>query len=253
MVVLSASREGEERFGETAWSMVLAAGGTSEPRAKEALAELCRIYWPPIYGYLRRRGYDRDDAQDMTQSFFQHILQDETLRRASRDRGRFRSFLLGALSRCLADEQAQLRALKRGGGVQFLSLDEFEAEELHHQSIAIELTPDESLDARWAGLLLERALGQVRAEFSAEGKADSFEVLFPFLSGEKPEVSYDQVAQRLGVGLGAVKTLIHRLRRQFATAVRREIMQTVSAPHEVDDELRRLRSVFARVGEQKAP
>jgi RNA polymerase sigma factor (sigma-70 family) len=253
MPVLSASLHGEERFGETAWTMVLAAGGASEPRAREALAELCRIYWPPIYGYLRRRGYDRDDAQDMTQSFFQHILQEETLRRASRDRGRFRSFLLGALSRCLADEQAQLHSLKRGGHVQFISMDELAAEELHHQGIAAELTPDESLDARWAGLLLERALAKVSADFFAEGKEDTFEALSPFLSGEKPDVSYDQVAQRMGVGLGAVKTLIHRLRRQFATAVRREIMQTVSAPHEVDDELRRLRSVFARVGGQQAP
>lgn len=252
MVVLSASRDGEERFGETAWSMVIAAGGASEPRAKEALAELCRIYWPPIYGYLRRRGYDRDDAQDLTQSFFQHILQDETLRRASRDRGRFRSFLLGALSRCLADEQAQLRALKRGGGFQFISMDELAAEELHHQSIATELTPDESLDARWAGLLLERALAKVRAEFSAGGKADIFEALSPFLAGEKADVSYQKVAERMKVGLGAVKTLIHRLRRQFATAVRREVMQTVSAPHELDDELRRLRSVFARAGERQA-
>ena len=252
MVVLSSTRDGDERFGETAWSMVLAAGGASEPRAREALAELCRIYWPPIYGYLRRRGYDRDDAQDMTQSFFQHILQDDTPPRLARS-GTLPQFSLGALSRCLADEQAQLRALKRGGGVQFISMDELETEELHHQGIATELTPDESLDARWAGLLLERALAKVRAEFSAEGKADTFEMLSPFLSGEKPDVSYDQVAQRMGVGLGAVKTLIHRLRRQFATAVRREIMQTVSAPHEVDDELRRLRSVFARVGGQQAP
>jgi DNA-directed RNA polymerase specialized sigma24 family protein len=107
MVVLSASREGEERFGETAWSMVLAAGNASEPRAREALAELCRIYWPPVYGYLRRRGYNRDDAQDLTQIFFQHVVQEEMLRRASPARGRFRSFLLGALKRCVTDEQAK--------------------------------------------------------------------------------------------------------------------------------------------------
>lgn len=228
------------------------AAGESEPRAKEALAQLCRIYWPPIYGYLRRRGYDREEAQDLTQSFFQHILQDETLRRASRARGRFRSFLLGALSRCLADEHAQLRALKRGGRAQFISLDELAAEELHHQQVAVGLTPDESLDARWAGLLLERSLAKVRAEFSADGKAETFEALSPFLAGEKPDVSYQEVAARMGIALGAVKTLIHRLRRQFASAVRREIMQTVGAPHEVDDELRRLRSVFAKLGEQQA-
>ena len=98
--------EGPERFQETAWSIVLAAGNASEPRARQALAELCRIYWPPIYGFLRRRGYNRDDAQDLTQTFFEHMLQDETLRRASPERGRFRSFLLGALDRVIADEQA---------------------------------------------------------------------------------------------------------------------------------------------------
>src|SRR4051794_31468105 len=100
----SGSHSGEARFGETAWSMVLAAGNASQPRAGQALAELCRIYWPPVYSYLRRRGLNRADAQDVTQSFFQHIVEDETLRRATPDRGRFRSFLLGALTRCLADD-----------------------------------------------------------------------------------------------------------------------------------------------------
>jgi RNA polymerase sigma-70 factor (ECF subfamily) len=106
------------------------------------------------------------------------------------------------------------------------------------------------LDARWAGVVLERALEKVRAECSAEGKADLFEALSPFLGGSKPHVTYQQVADRMNLGLGALKTLIYRLRRQFARAVRREITQTVSAPHEVDDELRRLRSVFARAGQQ---
>lgn len=245
-----ASGGAEDRFGETAWSVVLAAGADTEPRAQAALAELCRIYWPPIYGYLRRRGYKRDDAQDLTQSFFQHILEDETVRRASPDRGRFRSFLLGALGRHLADAAASQRALKRGGGVQFVSVDEMAAEELHHQRGANDLSPAESLDARWAGLLLERALAKMQAEFSAAGKAATFEVLSPFLAGDKPDTTYAEVAQRMGLALGAVKTHIHRLRRQFATAVRQEVMQTVSAPHEVDDELRHLRGVFARVGEK---
>ena len=226
----------------------MAAGGASEPRAREALAELCRIYWPPVYGYLRRRGYARDDAQDLTQSFFQHIIENETLRRASREKGRFRSFLLGALKLCLADEQARRHALKRGGGIQFISTDALAAEELHHERMTSELTPAESLDARWAGVLLERALENVRTEFCLEGKVETFETLAPFLTGDKPDISYQDVAQRMGLSLGAVKTHIHRLRQQFARAVRHEVMQTVSAPHDVDDELRQLRGVFARVG-----
>ena len=247
---LCASQETEERFKETAWSVVLAAGATTPARAYTAMGELCRIYWRPIYAYLRRSGYDTHDAQDLTQSFFQHLLENETLRRVSREKGRFRSFLLGALKRCLADEQMQRHTLKRGGGIRLLSTDELEAEELHHLRTHRAAAPDEILDARWAGVMLERALEKVRAECSAEGKSDLFEALLPFLGGAKPHVSYQEVADRMNLALGALKTLIYRLRRQFATAVRREILQTVSAPHEVDDELRRLRSVFARARQQ---
>jgi hypothetical protein len=186
MLFPSGSRNNGAHFGETAWSVVLAAGNVSESRAHEALAELCQMYWPPIYAYLRQRGFNRDDAQDLTQIFFQRIVQDETLRRASPARGRFRSFLLGALTRCLADEQAYLRAVKRGGGAQFISMDEVAAEEVHHQRVTMNLTPADSLDARWAGLLLERALDKVRTEFSTNGKAETFDALSPFLAGEKP-------------------------------------------------------------------
>jgi DNA-directed RNA polymerase specialized sigma24 family protein len=246
------AHEAEERFKETSWSVVIAAGATTEARAQVAMAELCRIYWRPIYAYLRCSGYPQHDAEDVTQSFFQHLLENETLRRVSREKGRFRSFLLGALKLCLADERTRRHTLKRGGRIQFISTDELEAEELHHLRADHEAAPDEILDARWAGVVLERALDKVRAECAAEGKTDLFEALSPFFAGTKPHVSYQEVADRMKLGLGAVKTLIYRLRRQFATAVRREIMQTVSAPHEVDDELRRLRRVFARLGEQQA-
>ena len=252
MSTISGSSVAGQRFEETAWSVIIAAGADSSPRAHHALAELCRAYWPPIYAYLRRHGYDTQDAQDLTQSFFQHMLEDETLRRASRDKGRFRNFLLGALKICLADEQARRHTLKRGGNFQMISVDTLEAEELHHLGMAEELSPVELLDARWAGLLLDRALATVRANFAENGKAALFEALAPFLEGEKAGVSYEDAAERLGVGHGAVKTLIHRLRRQFAEALRREILQTVSAPHEVDDELRQLRAVFARAHNRQA-
>jgi DNA-directed RNA polymerase specialized sigma24 family protein len=228
-------------FASTQWTLVLEAGGHSNGRA--ALEELCRIYWPAIYASVRRRGYNVEDAQDMTQSFFQHILENDTLRRVSRERGRFRSFLLGALTLCLADEQARRNTLKRGAGVRFISAEELDAEELHHQES--ELGPDQSLDVRWARILLDRAIESVRSEFESNGKADIFAALSPFLTGGA--VSYEEAARNAGMTLTAVKTLIHRLRRQFAAAVRREVMQTVSAPHEVDDELRQLRMVFARV------
>ena len=173
MAVLHAPSDTDERFAETAWSIVLAAGAETPARAREGMAELCRIYWRPIYAYLRRIGYARQEAEDLTQSFFQHLLENDTLRRASREKGRFRSFLLGALKVCLSDEQARRRTLKRGGGVQFISTDELEAEELHHLRADHEAAPDEILDARWAGVILERALEKVRLEFDAEGKAEN--------------------------------------------------------------------------------
>jgi RNA polymerase sigma-70 factor (ECF subfamily) len=252
MAVLHAPPDTDERFTETAWSIVLAAGAATPARAKEGMAQLCSIYWRPIYAYLRRTGYAREEAEDLTQSFFQHLLENDTLRRASREKGRFRSFLLGALKVCLSDEQARRRTLKRGGGAQFISTDELEAEELHHLRAFHEAAPDEILDARWASVILERALTKVRQEFSAEGKTETFEALSLFLGGEKAGISYEQAARTIGVSLGAIKTHIHRLRRQFAAAVRHEIMQTVSAPHEVDDELRHFRDVFARFGHQQA-
>ena len=173
MVPSCASDATDERFAETAWSVVLAAGAATPARAHTAMAELCRIYWRPIYAYLRRSGHQRHDAEDLTQSFFQHLLENETLQRASREKGRFRSFLLGALKRCLADEHMQQHTLKRGGRMQFISTDELEAEELHHLRAHHEAAPDEVLDARWAGVVLERALDKVRAECAAEGKAES--------------------------------------------------------------------------------
>src|SRR5262245_29562473 len=174
MAAVAASRDTEVRFGDTPWSIVVAAGATTEPRAQAALTELCRIYWRPIYAYLRRSGFDTHDAQDLTQSFFQHLVENGTLRRDSRDGGRCRSFLVGALKLCLADEQARRHTLKRGRGLQFISTDELEVEELHQLRADREVPPDEMLDARWAGLVLERALENLRSELAAEQKAKTF-------------------------------------------------------------------------------
>lgn len=238
-------------FASTRWSLVLGAGASSAAERQSAMSDLCRLYWPAIYAYLRRRGYRVEDAQDLTQTFFQHLLEGDMMRRASRERGRFRSFLLGALKLCLADEQARRQALKRGGAVQFISTSELEAEEIYYRRTTSELSPDESLDARWARLLVDRALTRVRGEFVAKGRSETFEILSPFLGGER-ETSYEQAAREAGVTLSAVKTMIHRLRREFAAAVRSEIMKTVSAPHEVEDELRQLRMVFGGVAKRSA-
>ena len=242
----------EDVFHTTRWSLVQEAGAGASPAAREALEQLCRIYWPAIYAYLRRRGYPLDDAKDLTQSFFQELLENETLTRASRARGRFRSFLLGALQLCLSDEHARKATAKRGGTVQFISLQQLEDEESYEQRMAVQGIPaDEMLDARWAGLLLERALSQLRSEMGMENKKEVFETLSPFLANTTPGLSYEGAASTLRVGVGAVKSMICRIRRRFAEILRREIIQTVSAPHEVDDELRRLRDVFARALRQR--
>jgi RNA polymerase sigma-70 factor (ECF subfamily) len=229
---------------------VLAAGAETPARAREGMAQVCGVYWRPIYAYLRRIGYAREEAEDLTQSFFQHVLENDMLRRASREKGRFRSFLVGALKLCLADEQARRHTLKRGGRIEFISTDEVEAEELHQLRIDHQVSPDEILDARWAGVLLERALETVRSELNTEGKPKTFELLSPFLAGAKPTIAYEDIAKDLGISLGAVKTKIRRLRQRFAAAVRSEIMQTVAAPHEAENELRELHDVFARLAKQ---
>jgi DNA-directed RNA polymerase specialized sigma24 family protein len=241
----------DDLFASTQWTLLLEAGENPDAAVHAALEHLCRTYWPPIYAYVRRRGYGVEDAEDITQSFFQHIIEDRTLRRASRDRGRFRCFLLGALKICLADDQARRHTLKRGGAMRFIRLDELNAEERHHQQLASDLSPDESLDARWAQVLLDRAIVSMRSDFLQNRDAATFEALSPFLGGERAELSYEEAARHAGVTLSAMKTLIYRLRREFASAVRRQVMQTVSAPHEVEDELRQLRTVFARVSQRQ--
>ena len=237
-------------FVSTQWTLVRDAANSQVETevSSRALAELCRIYWPPIYGYIRRRGYQPSDAQDLTQSFFLHLFENDTLRRASRNRGRFRNFILGAVNNVLADEYAHRQTWKRGGRQHFVALQELEAEEGHHQQMSRDLSPDQLLDARWARVLLDRTLAALHKEYVTKGETKTFTILLPFIGGEKPGLSYEKAAAELSVTLAAVKTLIHRLRRAYGAALRREIMQTVSAPHEIEQELRELRAVFARNG-----
>lgn len=238
-------------FTSTRWTLVenAAGGHGGADLATRALTELCRTYWPAIYGYLRRRGYGTEEAQDLTQSLFQDILEHGTLRRASAAKGRFRSFLIGALKLRVAAEHNHSHALKRGGAATFVPLDALQSEELHHQCMSRDLTPDEMLDARWAGLLIEQALRGLRSEMEHEGKAEVFEVLAPFIGGGDTSITYEAAAASLGLGLGATKSLILRARRRFARILRWHISQTVSAPEAVDEELRALRIVFARTGQ----
>ncbi len=231
-------------FATTHWSVVLGAGVGKSPQADAALEKLCRTYWYPIYGYVRQRRYAPADAQDLTQDFFAQLLRKNYPARADRNKGRFRTFLLHALTQFLADQRDRVNTLKRGGGQVFISLDDEPTEGRYRLEVPDELTPEKLFERRWAQTVLDRALDRLRKEFVARGKEKDYEVLRSFEPGEQGALSYAEAAVRLGVSESAVKSMIHRLRRRHGELVREEIAQTVSTVAEIDDELRHLVAVL---------
>lgn len=227
-------------FATTRWATVNAAGQTSEAQAASALSELCEIYWPPLYGYLRKRGYPPDQAQDLTQGFFTRLLQTHSIRSADPARGRFRSFLLTALKRHVINEHDHSAAARRGGRHVHLSLDFNEAERSYALEPRSDDTPERLFDRKWAVIILERALQRLRAEYDALGRESQVEALLPYLTdaGELP--SYRVVAAQLQMSEGAVKVAVHRLRRRYGAILRAEIAETVLGEDDVDAELREL-------------
>jgi RNA polymerase sigma factor (sigma-70 family) len=213
------------------------------PGSREALAELCKLYWYPLYGHIRRHGFSAHDAQDLTQGFFLDLLEHKALTRVDQQKGKFRSFLLASLQNFISNEAQKARCLKRGGQVQFVYVDIKDAEERYGQEEPAEvLTPETVFDARWAFALLGEANNRLRQEYVAKGKLATFESLKGFLDAisAKNLPSYEEVAKQLKVSVTAVKTLIHRLRKRNAALVREEIMRTVSDPADVEAESREL-------------
>ena len=233
------------RFPDTSWGLVLAAGARREGRARDAFAALCRHYWMPIYASLRRQGFATNDAEDLTQGFFLHLIDGGAVARADPERGRFRSFLLGALCRFLANDRDRENARKRGGDRVFISFDTAAVEAQFPQDDEGALSLQLQFDRRWARTLVSNALTTLGAEHEASGEADLFVALQPCLGtgGESP--SYGELAARLSRNEGAIKTAVHRLRRRFREVLRREVANTVAAPDEIDDELSYLRDVLA--------
>ena len=232
-------------FGTTHWSVVLTAGQPGSPQAAVALEKLCRTYWYPLYAYIRRRGYGPEDAQDLTQEFFARLLRQNYAAQADRTKGRFRSFLLLTLNHFLSDEQARANTRKRGGGHLLVSLDDPACEDRYRLEVPDEVTPETLFDRGWAQTILDQALGRLRAEFVAGGKAEPYEILKAFEPGEQKTISYAEAADRLGVSESAVKSLIHRLRQRHRELVREEIAQTVATAAEVDEELHYLIAVIS--------
>jgi RNA polymerase sigma-70 factor (ECF subfamily) len=236
---------GQAEFAVTHWSVVLAAGGSDDTRARAALEKLCRVYWYPLYAYVRRRGHSPEDAQDLTQEFFARLLEKKWIARADRQRGRFRSFLLSAINHFLADEWDKARALKRGGGAISLPLQFDTAETRYGHEPADNVTPEQNYERRWALALLEEVLRKLRLAHQDEGRLELFEALHPCLVGERTALPYAELATKLGVSEGTVKSAVHRLRRSYRQLLRNEIAQTVAGPDEVDEELRHLFVVLA--------
>ena len=227
-------------FVTTHWTVVLAAGDRASPLAAEALEQLCRLYWYPLYAYVRRKGHSPQDAEDLTQAFFAHFLEGNYVARASRQRGRFRSFLLTSLQNFLAHEWERARAVKRGGGRTLLPWDEVSVESRYQLEAASDLTPDKILEERWASTLFQKTLAGLQQEFAAAGHSKQFDRLKGFLSTEAQAGAYTELAASLGMSAGAVAVAVHRLRQRYGELVREEIAHTVSSPAEIEDELRYL-------------
>jgi RNA polymerase sigma factor (sigma-70 family) len=231
------------QFRTTRWSVVLLSAQSQALGSKEALAELCKLYWYPLYGHIRRYGFLAHDAQDLTQGFFLDLLEHKALTRVEQSKGKFRSFLLASLQNFLSNEAQRARRLKRGGQVQFVYVDIKDAEDRYGQEEPAEaLTPEKVFDARWAFALLGEARHRLRQEYVATGKLVTFEALKSFLDPISATnlPSYEEVANQLKVSVTAIKTLIHRLRKRNAALVREEIMRTVSDPADVEAESRAL-------------
>jgi RNA polymerase sigma factor (sigma-70 family) len=227
-------------FATTHWSLVLKAGRSDSTQAKYALEKLCQTYWFPLYAYVRRRGYSPEDAQDLTQGFFERLLEHRSISAADPERGRFRSFMLGALNHFLADERARAQAQKRGGGRQVVHLDVAAAEQRLDSELKDNVTPDKTFDRQWAAALLNAVLNSLAEEYARDGKKDFFEALKQTLAGARESQPYADLAQRLGMNEGAVRTAVHRLRKRYRELLRAEIGNTVGSETEVEEEIRHL-------------
>ena len=233
------------QFASTRWTYVLAAADPEHPGAQEALATLCRTYWPPLYSYVRRRGHSPADAEDLTQGFFARLLRLDSLAQVRRERGRFRAFLLAALKNHLADERDRERAAKRGAGL-VVPIDAGEAETRYQREPSDPAaTPDQAFDRAWALALLDRVTARLQQDYAEAGQGELFKALGFSLTGSRSEVPYAELAARLGMNEPAVRVAVHRLRARYRQLLRDEIARTVPAPEDIDDELRHLRRALA--------
>lgn len=233
-------------FATTRWSVVIKAQRDTTPETRNALETLCRGYWYPLYAYVRRAGKSPHDAEDLTQQFFANLLEKDWLRTAAPEKGRFRSFLLVALKRFMTKEWRHSTAQKRGGVLPALPLETADAERRYAGEPVETLAADEIYERRWAMTLLDQALEQLRAEFSAAGKAEEFDCLKQWLSADRNQIPYAELASRLGGAEGSARVAVHRLRKRFREIFRERIAITVAEGEDLDEEIRHLVAVLSR-------
>jgi len=226
-------------FQTTHWTVVLTAGLKDGPESCAALQNLCGTYWDPLYGFIRRRGYSVEEAEDLTQEFFARLIEKEILAEVTRNGGRFRSFLLTVLKRFLANEWHREHAQKRSGGRPLFSIDDT-GEVPYHRELTEQATPETLFERQWATAILEQVLVRLRDEYTAAGKKALFEQLQNCLPGAHSEIRYGELAVAFGMKQAAVRMATHRLRRRYGQLLRAEIAATVSSPEEIDEELRYL-------------
>jgi RNA polymerase sigma factor (sigma-70 family) len=231
-------------FVTTHWSVVLSARDPDSPKSGEALEALCRTYWFPLYAFVRRQGRSPHDAQDLTQEFFTRLLEKEYLKSAAQEKGRFRTFLLVALKRFLANEWDRQHAQKRGGASRIVPIDPELAESRFLAGPAHELQPDLLFDRQWALTLLDRTMTRLHDEYVATGRTKLFELLRGCLGKDESALSYVEIAARLNLTEPAVKMAVQRLRARYREILRAEIADTVDGPEEVEEEIRHLFSTF---------
>ncbi|MDB6052568.1 MAG: hypothetical protein JWN25_91 [Verrucomicrobiales bacterium] len=231
-------------FATTRWTVVVAAGGVRAPQSDLALEELCKIYWYPLYAYVRRQGHSLEDAEDLTQAFFARFLEKNYIEGLRSDKGKFRSFLLAALKNFLANEWDRSKCLKRGGGVIPLSMDLQEGDTRYVVLPSDDLSPDKMYDRAWAVTLLERVITTLRDENESEGKGQLFDQLKPFLTAGK-SAPYAAAAETLQMSEGNIRVIVHRMRKRYREILKDEILQTLADPAQADEEMRALFNAFA--------
>jgi RNA polymerase sigma-70 factor (ECF subfamily) len=241
--VPASAQNGAVAFTTTQWTVVLNAQGES-PSAQQALERLCRTYWWPLYGFVRREGYSPEEAQDLTQGFFAMLLERKDFDAVRQEKGRLRSYLLASLKNFLAKAHRRATTIKRGEGRPLVPLEDLLLRERADREPADTLSADRIYERRWALTLLEQVLARLAEEYQVAGNSVLFEQLKQILSGERDRPSQAKIAQGLNMKENAVKQAFHRLRQQYRLLLREEIAQTVAAPSDVEDELRHFISIL---------